>query len=184
MKWWNYSTYEDEMTLWWPHALLIGKPPCTMDYTCEDWQKDVELRGDIGARAVRSNRNRIVFRYRIECFCPNPNRMTFRYDSIRSGQKHFFFRKALKFDSSIWKIHKQIHKRDCQIFLPSWWIITSKISPSPAGQSFFHDFSSSFVSNRIVFWSNRNRIERFLQLVDRKSNRNQFDLTALIGAIR
>ncbi len=91
---------------------------------------------------------------RINC---KSNRMTFRFsirfDSIRSGQR-LFFRKALKFDSSKWKIHKQNHKRDCQIFLPSWWIITSKISLSPAGQSFFHDFSGSFVSNRIVFWSN------------------------------
>ncbi len=34
-----------------------------------------------------------------------------------------------------------------------------------------------FVSNRIV--SESNRIERFLHIVNRKSNRNQFDLTAL-----
>jgi hypothetical protein len=39
------------------------------------------------------------------------------------------------------------HKRDFQIFLPSWWIIAVKVDLFPAGQSFLNDFSSSFVFN-------------------------------------
>ncbi len=44
-------------------------------------------------------------------------------------------------------------------------------------------FESNRYRNRIesFFESNRYRIERFLQHLDRKSNRNQFDLTALGG---
>jgi hypothetical protein len=43
------------------------------------------------------------------------------------------------------------HKRDFQIFLPSWWIIAVKVALFTAGQSILNDFSGSFVSNRIVF---------------------------------
>jgi hypothetical protein len=56
----------------------------------------------------------------------------------------------------------------------------------PAGQSFLNNSSGSFVSNQIVFWSNRYQIEIesyqkvfttcWLKI---ELNRNQFDLTAL-----
>jgi hypothetical protein len=43
------------------------------------------------------------------------------------------------------------HKRDFQIYLPSWWIIAVKGDLFPAGQSFLNNSSGSFVSNQIVF---------------------------------
>jgi hypothetical protein len=108
---------------------------------------------------IESKSNRILLSNRmflpksnwIEC---KSNRMTFRFsirfDLIQSGQKHFF-RKALKFDSIKWKIHKHNHKRDCQIFLPSWWIITSKISVSPAGQGLFMTFRAVLYRIELFF---------------------------------
>jgi hypothetical protein len=186
----------------------------------------------VTTRAVKSNRNRIVFLYRIERFCLYRIeskadriewnfRFSIRFNSIRSGLKGKQ-EKPWTVIVENEKFAKRHHKRDSQIFLPSWWTIPLWNWPTYKWSIFFMTAAAVFVSNRIESYldridiesksnryrieiesksnrnrieiesksnrnrieieskSNRNRIERFLHLVNRKSNRNQFDLTALV----
>jgi hypothetical protein len=74
----------------------------------------------------------------------------FRYDLIRSGQK-LIQEKSRSLTVVNGEFMEEHHKRDFQIFLPSWWIIAMRVDQFPAGQRFLIDFSGNFVSNPIVF---------------------------------
>ncbi len=79
----------------------------------------------VHSRAVRSNRNRIVYGYRIECFWSNRIewifRFSIRFDSIWFGQDS---------EGKKWKLlavkrnkfTKSKHKLICLLFRTSWWI--------------------------------------------------------------
>jgi hypothetical protein len=133
-------------------------------------------------RAVRSNRNRIVFPYRIECFCSNRMRLSI-FDTIRFDLNWKVNKKPWIVKVENQEFTKRNRKRNCQIFLPFWWIIPLKFDRFLTAIFFSWLLGRSFY--RIESYLNRidiesNRIERFLQLIDRKSNRIQFDLTALV----
>jgi hypothetical protein len=100
----------------------------------------------------------------------------FRYDSIWTER---WKRKPWTGIVENEEFTKRHHKRDSQIFLPSRWIISLWNWPTYKWPIFFMTAEAVFVSNNIYIesYSNRidiesksNRIERFLHLVNRKSN--------------
>jgi hypothetical protein len=139
---------------------------------------------DVFIRAVKSNRNQIVFGYQIECFGSNwiksyANRIewyfwfSIRYDLIRFGED-FYYKKNVIVKSE--KFTKSYHKWFCQLFLTSWWIPPWTLANFTTN-FFFRDSCESFLSNRIIISikSKLNQIERYLSLWSRKSNRIEND---------
>jgi hypothetical protein len=145
-------------------------------------------------RAVKSKWNRIVFCYRIECFCSNriksyPNwiewffRFSIRFDSILTKSWTW---KTINCDRKKRKIHKTESWRglsDIDAFIMHNFL---KIGHFPNRQYSFMTADAFSYRIESFFESNRYRIEiesnRTVSATSRskiESNRNWFDLTAL-----
>ncbi len=143
------------------------------------------------SRAVKSNQNRIVFCYQIKCFCSDgieshPNQSNgffdFRYDSIRFDLDKHLDKKNVKLRQGKWnkctnRILKEILRYLCLYSGQFLWQLSNFLMANFLSWKLMHFcINSNRFMNQINIESKLNRIERFPQHVDQKSNRIETDL--------